>query len=209
MKKIIFALILAGLLMPGIIPAQDFQQKVDTHKKEIEQYRQQKAELMKDSNTSPLSDSQLNKFDSLSYYPIDYMYHVEATYTPLDKPVNVTLNTSTGSEMTLTKTGTVTFNLGQKTYTMSVFKGGQLPEFENNSQQLFIPFTDMTTGNETYKNGRYLPIAAPKDGKVIIDFNKAMNPYSAYNDKYVSVIPPQQNFVDATVISGERKFEDR
>jgi uncharacterized protein (DUF1684 family) len=44
---------------------------------------------------------------------------------------------------------------------------------------LFLPFTDATTGIETYESGRYIDLQTSdiKNNEVIIDFNKAYNPY--------------------------------
>ena len=74
---------------------------------------------------------------------------------------------------------------------------------------LFLPFTDATTGNETYDAGRYidLKIEDTRTPEVILDFNKAYNPYCAYvSDIYNCPIPPKENRLPVAIRAGEMKF---
>ena len=74
---------------------------------------------------------------------------------------------------------------------------------------LFIPFADATTSNETYEGGRYidLNISDIKDGIIIIDFNKAYNPYCAYDHDYSCPLPPKENHITIAVRAGEKRFK--
>jgi len=47
---------------------------------------------------------------------------------------------------------------------------------EDDSGELFLIFGDRTNGVETYGGGRFLYTAPPKDGTVVVDFNRAVNP---------------------------------
>ena len=58
---------------------------------------------------------------------------------------------------------------------------------------LFIPFRDATTGVETYAAGRYLDLNENTTGFYDLDFNRAYNPYCAYNTGYSCPIPPEEN----------------
>ena len=73
---------------------------------------------------------------------------------------------------------------------------------------LFLPFTDATTGVETYESGRYidLEINDIKDNLVIIDFNKAYNPYCAYTTGYNCPIPPAENDLHIAITAGEKAY---
>ena len=73
--------------------------------------------------------------------------------------------------------------------------------FEN---YLFIPFTDNSNGKTTYRGGRYLDATIPEKptGYITLDFNKAYNPYCAYNKKYVCPIPPKNNYLDTDILAG-------
>jgi len=177
---------------------------------DIKNFRNTKNQQMTDAASSPLSAGQIARFQGLSYFSINAKYHISAQLVMENPQKEVSLNTTLGDTIKLIKYGTVTFDYRGVSYTMSVFKNKNLPEFGNNEQQLFIPFTDKTTGGRTYENGRYLTIETKGDSNtVVIDFNMAINPYSGYNSQYSSVIPPQENTIGISLKSGERKFEDR
>ena len=73
---------------------------------------------------------------------------------------------------------------------------------------LFLPFRDATAGRETYGAGRYLDVAPPVDGRVVLDFNYAYNPYCAYNEHWSCPLPPVENWLRVPIRAGERRFED-
>ena len=70
----------------------------------------------------------------------------------------------------------------------------------------FLPFVDATAPDETYGAGRYLDIEPIGDGKFLIDFNYAYNPYCAYNDKWSCPIPPKENRLKVRIEAGEKKY---
>ena len=70
----------------------------------------------------------------------------------------------------------------------------------------FLPFKDATSGQETYKIGRYIDPQESPDGLVTVDFNFAYNPYCAYNEDWTCPIPPEENSLDVPVRAGEKVF---
>ncbi len=72
---------------------------------------------------------------------------------------------------------------------------------------LFVPFTDLSNGRETYGGGRYLDVKLERGGQVVIDFNLAYNPFCAYNDRYVCPLPPPENHLAVAIRAGEKNFE--
>jgi len=182
----------------------------EEHETKIENYRKNKNQQMMDSESSPLSSEQIERFDGLDYFPIDIKYKINAQIELEESSEEVNLNTTSGEKVDLIKFGTVTFEYKGDSYTMTVFQNKNLPEFGNDKQQLFIPFTDRSNGRKTNEKGRYLTIDVPtKSNTVVLDFNMAMNPYSAYSSEYSSVIPPAENTIVPSMSAGERKFEDR
>jgi hypothetical protein len=82
-------------------------------------------------------------------------------------------------------------------------------ELSQDTNALFIPFRDETCGKESYGGGRYIDCEIPASGdKVMIDFNKAYNPYCAYNHSYSCVIPPEENRLTVRIEAGEKAFEE-
>ena len=60
-------------------------------------------------------------------------------------------------------------------------------------RRLFVPFTDMTSGAETYKHGRYLELDRTPTGLYDLDFNRAYHPSCVYNPNYECPVPPKEN----------------
>ena len=75
---------------------------------------------------------------------------------------------------------------------------------ESGTQPLFLPFTDLTTGTETYAAGRYLELEPTPTGIYTIDFNRAFNPFCHYNPAYDCPFPPAENRLQLPIRAGER-----
>ena len=71
----------------------------------------------------------------------------------------------------------------------------------------FIPFVDAQAGKETYGAGRYLDPEVLPDGRLVLDFNLAYNPYCAYNERYSCPIPPAENRLEAVIQAGEKSYK--
>lgn len=192
------------------LTAQVTEGEIALYKAMLEQDRNLKNESFKNPEASPLPIDDLATFEGLFYYEPDVKYKVSATLTMSEEQQAVTLNTTDGGKMDVIRYGTVSFELDGKTYTLSVFRDQNLPELASKPGQLFIPFKDKTTGEQTNGNGRYITLSASQDSNTVeLDLNKAFNPYSAYSSEYISVIPPEENGLEALLQTGERKYEDR
>ena len=76
------------------------------------------------------------------------------------------------------------------------------------SSNMFIPFTDKTTGKYTYGGGRYLFAEEPRDGdEVTIDFNLVINPLCSYASIYNCIVPTRENKLPIEILAGVRKYE--
>ena len=94
----------------------------------------------------------------------------------------------------------VSFDVGGDSAQLTVYK-------DTDRNGYFLPFADGTSGRETYGAGRYLDVHMLPDGKVLVDFNYAYNPYCAYNDSWTCPITPAENRVKASVRAGEKNFD--
>ncbi len=152
--------------------------------------------------TTPLTEEGLENFEGLEFFPLnqELMFKMKIRRTPQAKPF---MMQRTKDEVKYVKYGEVTFNYGEKTHRLSLYQNSDLidrnPDYENH---LFLPFTDLTNGEETYGGGRYLDLEIPDGEEIIIDFNMAYNPYCAYNKKYSCPIPPKENHLDMRVEAG-------
>jgi|SRR5687767_2469453 len=105
--------------------------------------------------------------------------------------------------------GKIHFTINDTAVALNIYQGQDLMTTKQYKDHLFIPFTDATSGEETYESGRYidLEIKDIDNDKVLIDFNKAYNPYCAYvSGKYNCPIPPAENRLTIAIPAGEKAF---
>jgi uncharacterized protein (DUF1684 family) len=74
---------------------------------------------------------------------------------------------------------------------------------ESHPEMLFIPFRDPTNGEESYEVGRYIDLEVREDDRYLLDFNRAYNPYCAYNPEYTCPVVPNENILEAPIRAGE------
>ena len=86
----------------------------------------------------------------------------------------------------------------------SLSLGAFIPDGTKEIEGLFVPFVDATSGKETYPAGRYLDIPPTTTGLYEIDFNRAYNPYCAYNATYECPYPPASNRLKIEIRAGEK-----
>jgi uncharacterized protein (DUF1684 family) len=163
--------------------------------------------VFKIKESSPLSEKDRAKFKGLDYYAPNADFYVVAKLTRTDSDKPFAMQTSTARKALYRRYGILTFTLDGKPMTLNVYQSAepmQDPKYKNN---LFLPFTDMTSGKETYGGGRYLDLQIPVGDKIILDFNKAYNPYCAYSKDYSCPVPPAANNLKVAVRAGVRKFK--
>jgi len=105
--------------------------------------------------------------------------------------------------------GIIHFAINDTAVALNIYQGQDLMTTKQYKDHLFIPFTDATSGEETYESGRYidLEIKDIDNDKVLIDFNKAYNPYCAYvSGKFNCPIPPAENRLMVAIYAGEKAF---
>jgi len=82
------------------------------------------------------------------------------------------------------------------------------PVLEEGATDLFFIFGDKTNGKDTYGGGRFLHAKPPKDGRVILDFNKAYNPPCAFSPYATCPLPPASNRLPLKIEAGEKEYRD-
>jgi len=174
---------------------------------EIKKYRYEENIKFADKETTILTKKDFKKFSSLDFFPIDSNFRIEAKFT-LHKDQKVfQMQTTTDRVSLYKKYGVATFEIDKKSYTLQIYQDQELIEKPGYKEHLFVPFVDKTCGNESYGGGRYLDIGQPKNGIIVLDFNKAYNPYCAYNEKYSCPIPPRENHIDVAINAGIKAFK--
>ena len=157
---------------------------------------------------SPLTDEDFKIFQSLEFYPIDEKFTVEAKFVRTPKEKVFKMKTSTTRLPEYKKYGELFFQIDGKSFKLNVYQNIELSKKEGYEDYLFLPFSDLTCGKESYIGGRYIDMRIPKTNTVTIDFNKAYNPYCAYNHKYSCPIVPLENDLTIEILAGVKKFHD-
>ncbi|MDB5204988.1 MAG: hypothetical protein JWR72_63 [Flavisolibacter sp.] len=147
--------------------------------------------------------------DHMKFYEVDEAYKVIANFKTPETTGWITFKTSGKQTKVYRLYGTLSFLIGNETYRLNVYQSQDLMTNEAYKNYLFLPFTDATTGTETYSSGRYLDLTTDdiKGNKVVLDFNKAYNPYCAYvTGIYNCPIPPKENTLPVAIKAGEKNF---
>lgn len=160
-----------------------------------------------DAKQSPLLEKDLKNFDSLDFYPISEKFFVLAKFmrTPDEKPFE--MPTTTARKPMYVKYGEAHFSIDGKLFKLNIYQSQDLKKIEKYKNSLFLPFTDLTSGVDSYGGGRYVDLKIPEADVIAIDFNTAYNPYCAYNHKYSCPIPPQENDLEIEIKAGVKKFK--
>lgn len=161
-----------------------------------------------DSLKSPLTKEDLNHFKGLDFFPISEKYIVEATFVRTKKEKPFGMKTTTSRTPLYKKYGELRFSIEGKEFKLNVYQNIDLIKKPGYDDYLFLPFSDLTCGKESYIGGRYVDVRIQKGTIWTIDFNKAYNPYCAYNYEYSCPIVPLENDLDIEILAGVKKFHD-
>ena len=179
----------------------------NSYQSEIEKFQTELNEEFKNPEESPLSKKERKKFEGHNFFPINEKYQVSAEFVKADNPGTFQMKTTTNRLATYDRYGYAKFTLNGIEYKLTIYQSHRLRETEEYKDYLFLPFTDLTNGEETYGGGRYIDLSIPGGNQIIIDFNKAYSPSCAYNYSYSCPIPPAENNLEIRVEAGVKNLE--
>ena len=160
-----------------------------------------------DKLKSPLSAKDRAAFKGHSFFKIDTSYNVKATVVLSKKTEEIPFTTSTNRVAMHKEYATLKFSIKGKQYSLMAYQSLDLMKVKEYEDYLFLPFTDETSGLETYGGGRYIDLKIPTTGNTImVDFNKSYNPYCAYSKNFSCPKVPAENNL-AIKISAGVKYE--
>lgn len=174
-------------------------------KEQLERARKDKDEFFSSSHPhSPIHLKERPKFKGLDYYPPNPAYRFELElYEHKGKEV-IKVEATKGEMREFIRWGEFRFKINNKACTLQAYKSSL------GEPRLFIPFRDATSGKETYGAGRYIDLEPEKDrtgeGKWILDFNVAYNPWCAYSEEYTCPLVPPENWLKVSIRGGEKDF---
>ena len=167
---------------------------------QVRQARAQKDAAFRSAASSPSPVAQRAAFGGLRYFKPEAAYRVVARLTRAAALAPLPLALTGGAADAYVRWGTAEFALGGQPQKLVLLQK------QGETQELFLPFTDATNGQQTYAGGRYLdlPVPAPEATEIMLDFNAAYSPFCAYNHDYSCPKPPADNRLTVPVTAGEQ-----
>lgn len=172
---------------------------------QIAEYREK---YRNDFLTDPSSPLKKDDLQFLRFYEADSTYRVVAKVEVLPNESSFVMPVFSGTGQAYVRYALIKFVLEGQPLQLTVYRSialARLPEYRD---YLFLPFTDDTNGTETYGGGRYIDLRSGDfmNNRVVIDFNKAYNPYCAFSGGYTCPKPPDENHLQVAVKVGEKLF---
>ena len=183
-----------------------FQLKAQTYQKAIVKHRQEYKDAFLKEERSPVKAEDMQYFD---FFEPDSTFRVACSFTKINSLSTFTIPTVDGKQKDYFKYGILSFEIKGEKLQLNVYQSLALMKNPKYKSYLFIPFKDETSGKETYGGGRYLDIETTdiKEDIVILDFNKAYNPYCAFGSGFSCPIPPKENHLKIGIEAGEKIFK--
>jgi uncharacterized protein (DUF1684 family) len=164
----------------------------------IKKFRVAKDEFFRYDPHSPLADDQKEYFNGLGYFPENRRLNFVIDIDEFDVKEEIQIQTSTGDYQIFQRFGIINFEVDGQSARLTVY---------SNQNGFFLPFIDSLAGTETYPAGRYLDPEILSNGKLVVDFNLAYNPYCAYNDYWSCPLPPAENRLNVPIRAGEKIYK--
>jgi len=155
---------------------------------------------------SPLTSEDIIEFEALDFFEIDTTLVIEAEFVRTPYESTFSMPTTTDRMPIYVKYGEAYFQLKGQSFKLNIYQNQELITKPEYVDYLFIPFTDATNGETSYGGGRYLDLSIPTGNTITLDFNKAYNPYCAYNGKYSCPIPPSENNIAVAISAGVKAY---
>lgn len=171
-------------------------------RQQIKRERMEKDNFFKYHPQSPIPFTERAEFEGLNYYPVSAELRFELKLHEHKEKKTIKIQDSKRGVQEFIRWGKFRFEINGKEYTLHVYKSSQEEE------TFWVPFKDKTNGKETYGAGRYIDLEPSRhktsNGKWILDFNQAYNPFCAYSEKYVCPFIPPENWLETEIKAGEK-----
>lgn len=175
----------------------------------FEETARHRAHYKQEFLTEPRSPLTAQDTALLDFFQPAPAWQLVARFEPTPDAEPFDMPTYSGRKKPFKRYGFAYFDIAGTEYRLALYINLGLAQQETYRDHLFLPFKDHTNGETTYGGGRYLDLKtgdiAP-DGTVILDLNKAYNPWCAYSDGFNCPIPPAENHLEMAVEAGERNF---
>ncbi len=162
--------------------------------------RTEKDQFFASHPQSPLPEEQKKDFTGLDYFPENPDLRLEVTVEKFPEAELIEIQTSTGDIRTYHRFGRFYFNVDGQDASLTIY---------DTDFGFFLPFVDSLANTETYGAGRYMEPELLDNGKYLVDFNLAYNPYCAYSDRFSCPLTPFENRLKIPIQAGEKIFKSK
>lgn len=166
---------------------------------ELDDFRKLKDDFFAHHPDSPLTEEQKRDFKGLKYFPENPALRLEVQIEEFPEKDTIEMQTSTGEIQVYQRFGRIRVTLEDQEAVLTIY---------TSESGYFLPFVDGLAGKETYPAGRYLEPQALGEGRFLVDFNLAYNPYCAYNDYWSCPLTPYENHLKVPIRAGEKLFHN-
>jgi uncharacterized protein len=168
----------------------------------VRQFRAEKDEFFRTAEGSPIPAGERSTFAGLPYFEVDPALVVDRLalepYTGTE-PTRFQIPTSDGKLRPAERAGVFGFEVRGTRGRLTAYRMA-----DGESESLFVPFLDATSGTETYGAGRYLDLFPEDDGTWTLDFNLAYHPSCVYDARFSCPLTPPENRLPVPIEAGER-----
>jgi uncharacterized protein (DUF1684 family) len=164
----------------------------------LTEFRKEKDQFFLYDEHSPFTQEQRAGFTGLKYFPENPDLRFELEIDEFPDKETIKMQTSTGEIQNYIRFGKIGIQVDGANADLTLYAS---------HHGFFLPFVDSQAGKETYGAGRYLDPHLLPNGKLLVDFNHAYNPYCAYNDLYSCPLPPIENRLDIAIKAGEKNYK--
>jgi uncharacterized protein (DUF1684 family) len=171
----------------------------ESYREEITELREETERFMRYAEDSPFHDAAIT-FNGLRYYEPDLSYKITARFREIEDRQIITLPTNDNKKEEYLTYGYATFDVNDTTEEVLILENVEEEKF-------FLPFGDATSAGETYGAGRYLDVTHRGGRTIVLDFNKAYNPYCAYVETFSCPLPPRENLLSVAIRAGEKMYD--
>jgi uncharacterized protein len=140
-------------------------------------------------------------FKGLQYFPVGADWNIQAHFEAYVPEHRIPIVNILGMTEEMSSPGAIVFEREGRTWRLDTIL--EAP----GDQELFVMFSDATSGKATYGAGRFLYVGLPDADRIEVDFNKAFNPPCAFTNFATCPLPPPQNELALAVDAGELKYE--
>lgn len=172
----------------------------DTYVADELAWRKLRNENFKAGADSPVPDSLKASFDSLDWYPVNRELRISAKFEENPQFQRIEMPRSKSGPETYIIAGWANFKVNGMACRLTCYQPNP-----KDSKTLFVPFRDLTSGEGSYGGGRYIDTRRVEN-RVLLDFNRAYNPYCVYNYDYACPVPPEENRLPVAIEAGEKDF---